>query len=133
MISRTKPTVTTVPAPSSSVSETWIAGGAVTAFRVLMATATGKALHFDPTTESNYGKVIGIGLNAAALDGAVEIALDGIVVNPGWGLTAGTVYYAGADGTLTATVPVSGIAMYVGVALDTDTLRISLSTPIILT
>jgi hypothetical protein len=107
------------------------AGATVNGHRVVMV-SSGKVIHFDPTTELNLGKTIGISNNAAILDDPVTVLFSGKVTNPGWGLTPDSVYYSVANGQLSVTPPTSGIVLRVGVAVDSNTLNVDFGEPFIL-
>jgi hypothetical protein len=98
--------------------------------RVLMCDA-GKAVHFDPTDTSNIRKHLGFANNDASVNTTVMVYHDGVIVFSGWGLTPDAVYYATTDGNITTTPPSTGIKMAVGVAIDSNSLKIEFSEPVI--
>ena len=110
---------------------TYIAGSAVGGHRVIMVEGS-KAVHFDPSEENNTGKTLGVSKNAAVTDDNVTVIHQGIIKSSGWGLTPDAIYYAGPNGTMTATIPNSGILQRIGIAIDSETLMVKFSEPIVL-
>lgn len=109
----------------------YIAGAAIGGHRVIMI-ETSKAVHFDPSEENNTGKTLGVSKNAAVTDDPVTVVHQGIIKSSGWGLTPDAIYYAGSNGTITVTIPTSGILQRIGIAVDSDTLMVKFSEPIVL-
>lgn len=87
------------------------------------------AVYFNPTDENNTGKILGFTLSSAVINTDVAIADSGQVYI-GTTLIPGTVYYAGLNGTITATIPTTGIFQRVGVAVTDHQLKIEFSEPI---
>lgn len=110
----------------------YVAGASISMEKVLML-SSGKVIHFDPDNENNVGKIVGISTNSALINENVTVIAEGIMSSAGWGLSPDTVYYAGSSGVVTATLPASGIMIRVGVAVNTNTMKVDFSEPIILT
>jgi len=108
---------------TSDISET--AGQPLSAGRLVTATPAG-AFYYDPTDLTQYGKLIGITKAAANMGDAVTIATIGAVTLVGIGFTAGSRFWAGPNGTLLTSPPVSGLVVPVGYAIDTDTMNLQL-------
>lgn len=102
------------------------AGDNIGGHRVVMVEG-GEAVYFDISTSASIGKELGISNNATSTGGSVEILTNGIITNPGWGLTPDTIYYAGASGIIQSTAPNPGVVLQVGVAVTVDSLKIGLS------
>lgn len=74
---------------------------------------------------------IGLAVKLTAPGSACPVLLSGFLEIPGWGLTAGNVYYLG-DGVISAT-PANGAGEYVqrlGSAMSTDTLAVNCEQPV---
>jgi hypothetical protein len=91
----------------------------------------GKAYLFNPNNVSLYGRTLGFAINAAVEDADVTIQLNGIFQDDGFILSPGTMYFAGANGTLTTNL--TGLAMIVpvGHSIAADKLSINFYSPII--
>lgn len=115
---------------NASTEITVNAGASIGGHRFVMLSGS-SAVHFDPTNILNAGKAIGFSSNSAILGESVTVTTDGIIVNSGWGLIAGTIYYADVDGLITTVTPSSGIQQKVGIAVDSNTMNVRISEPII--
>ena len=121
-----------IDAAAEALEHVYIAGATIAMEKVLVL-SSGKVIHFDPSDENNVGKVVGISTNSALINENVKVISEGIMNSAGWGLSPDSVYYAGSTGTVTTTLPTSGIVIRVGVAVDTNTMKVNFSEPIILT
>jgi hypothetical protein len=121
-----------ISAAAEALEYVYVAGTNISMEKVLMIQA-GKVVHFDPSDENNAGKAVGISTDSALALQNVTVIGEGIMESPGWGLTPDTVYYAGASGVITSAIPVTGIALSVGIAVNANTMRVQFSEPIILT
>jgi hypothetical protein len=92
----------------------------------------GKVFLYDQTDTSLWGKIVGFTKTSAVLNGPVVIVKSGRMVNPGWGLTPDTVYYAGSNGLITATPPSNDMDVPIGLALDANTLEINIYEQVLL-
>lgn len=84
------------------------------------------AAYYDPTDLSLYGKAVGITKHAAAALSPIDVVAAGKVELVGAGYTPGTKFWAGPNGTLVTTAPVSGMIIPVGYAFDADTLFVQI-------
>lgn len=109
---------------------TLIAGEVLNGQKLLMM-QNGQAYLFDPSDEANADKVVGFSNHAAETGAPVAVRrfgpLESMVLIPD------AVYYAGPIGSVTATIPTSGVLLRVGTAKDAETLLIDIATPIIIT
>jgi len=105
------------------------AGEPIGSPRVIMVNG-GQAFLFDPTNEANFHKAVGVSINSVNAGDQVSLILSGKIITSG--LVTDEVYYAGVNGTLTTIVPVSGILLKVGYAIDSTTLSVEFDIPIIL-
>jgi len=88
--------------------------------------------YFQASDTEYANKQVGFSTGAAEADALVTILPEGELVNPGWGLTQGAVYYAANNGLITRTAPNTGICLSVGVAKDSNTLIIGFSQTMVL-
>ena len=109
---------------------TYIAGENIGGQKVVMIN-TGKAFLFDPTNDNNIGKQIGISNQASITNDPIDVISSGLIVSSGWGLVPDAIYYAGINGTITTTEP-TGVFVFqrIGVAIDSNTLKLEFSEPI---
>lgn len=105
------------------------AGEGIFAHRVI-AIIDGEAFLADPTNVSHIGSVAGISLNAAILGAAVNVATEGVVVEPGWAWNPGPIYLS-LGGLLTQTPPASGIYYRIGQARSPTSMFVKVESPII--
>lgn len=87
----------------------------------------GVLFKFNQSDENNFSKTIGITQTSANIGDLVNVIYQGKLNNPGWNLTPNGIYYAGDNGSITTTVPLTGIILRVGIAIDSDNLNVSLS------
>lgn len=118
---------------SGSIPEVdiYIAGQILSGQRVVML-SSGKAIYYDTTDENNIGKVLGITNQAALTNELVEVIGDGLMTGFSGSLIPNSVYYAGVNGTLTAVIPSINIFQRIGVAINSNTLKVDFSEPIII-
>lgn len=104
------------------------AGEAINADRAL-GLINGEAFHFDSSDINFYGKFIGISQTSAIIGNSVDISIEGIHVNPGWGLVQGDIYFATPIGDITNTPPTGpGLLQQVGTARDSNSILIAQNT-----
>lgn len=125
------PTIPGTNPSNANIAQDFIAGEALDAQRVVKIQA-GKVYYFDTTNENDIGYQLGMTNNAAATNQYVTVVFDGVMTNPGWGLTPDGVYFATGLGQLTVSIPTSGIDQRIGVAIDANTLKLEFSEPCIL-
>jgi hypothetical protein len=109
---------------ASTTGDTYTSGGSIGGQRLVMVSG-GKVVYFDQSVEANYGKAIGFTQTASVLDDPVQVQHSGILSGFG-GLVADTLYYAADTGLITATPPLTGMVIPVGVALSATELAISI-------
>lgn len=97
----------------------------LSAGRLVTVDDTG-ATYYDPSDLSLYGKAVGITKHAAAAAGMIDVVAAGKVDLVGAGYTPGTKFWAGPNGTLVSTAPVTGLIVPVGYAIDADTLFVQI-------
>ena len=121
------------PAPSADAGigrAQYLAGGAVSAYRVLMPGFLSYVIHADPTTGSYV--FVGISTRAASAGGLVEVCEAGLLVEPTWSWTVGQPLYVGATGILTQTPPTVGVLQQVAVAISATSILVQPFPPITL-
>lgn len=101
------------------------AGQNLSGHRVISAASDGKAIYADVNTVTTSA-IIGISLNAASLNDAVNIQTSGMLQHTGWSFTPQEPVFAGLNGQLTQTPPNAAYSAEIGVALSTDTLIINI-------
>lgn len=116
------------PPGSAGANVTATAGLAISSGRLITVTA-GTAVYFDADDPAILGRVTGISLTSATIGNPVTIATGGPVTVAGWGLTPGSPYFAGPNGTVT---PFGGVApgaavVHVGHTISTDTLILAVT------
>jgi hypothetical protein len=117
--------------PAGSAALSFVAGVTIPSPSVVMINA-GLAYPFEPAVEANYFKVVGVSSNAVLSGGTVNVIPVGSLSSPG-SFVADSVYYAGAAGALTTTVPsATGISVKIGYALTTDVLVVDIYQPMVL-
>lgn len=119
------------PSGSGSTSIITVAGQALSAGRVVTITPLG-AFYFNGNDVSQYGLAVGVTANAAALGDGVTVSLIGPLDLVGAGYTPGVRFWAGTNGVLVTTPPVSGMAVVVGYAVDSDTINIQLGSYLVI-
>lgn len=98
---------------------------------VMALNGTGVVLR-NQVTEAVMYCCLGFTTASALLGEDVTVTIAGLHENAGWGLTPGAVYYAAANGGITAIPPVTGISQVVGVAIDANTLFVNINEPILM-
>lgn len=116
----------------ANMQSIYTAGQNLSSGNLLMLGDDARVYKNDPTDEANYGRAIGFAKMAVVTGEDEEVITEGVYVEGGFGLTPGAVYYAGLNGSITATPPEAGMSQVVGVAKDADTLVIEIQEPIIL-
>jgi hypothetical protein len=112
------------------IAHDFIAGQILGGQRVVMLSG-GKAVYFNPNNENNIGRVLGITKHAAILNASVNVIMDGIIINAGWGLTTDAIYYADNNGMITTAIPAPPfIFQRIGIAVNPNTLKLEFSEPI---
>jgi hypothetical protein len=92
----------------------------------LLCLSNGGVKHFD-NTESNYNKAIGFSINAGTVGEIIMIKRHG-KLNSFGSLIPDATYYAGTNGSITATFPSNGeLFVEVGTAVNASTLDVKLN------
>lgn len=108
-----------------------IAGEILNGQVVVIYDGTGLFL-FDPTNENHYLKVIGFTKTSAVQGQLIKVLSGGEIIQQGWGLTPGELYYATINGQITLDPTGLTILQSVGIAKDSNTLLIQINQPLIL-
>ena len=107
---------------SANVYTTAVCGMNIHGHRAVCVRSDNKVYEPDITSESDMRNIVGISLQAGAVDTNIKIQLAGEVKLSGWGLQAGE-QYVNDGGVISNTIP-AGFIRKTGVALDSDTLLI---------
>jgi hypothetical protein len=103
------------------------AGEALSALRAVTSDANGDAVYASNDTLAN-AQVIGITETAASSGAAVAIRTSGLMTDPSWSWSKGTIYL-GTNGQLTQTAPSGGaFVVHVARALTATTIQIDIDT-----
>lgn len=121
-----------IPDPYGGTSIVGLAGEEILFGRVVTLNNNGKLYHNEPSDLLTYQRVVGFATQDAVINQQMRVLISGQLTNSGWSLTPGAIYYAAADGTITSSVPLSGISQVVGVASSSTTLIVEIRQPIIL-
>ena len=115
---------------SSQIIESYICGEAIGGQRIVY-TNNGKAFYYDANDQTQTGKILGITIQAGALNDPINVVSAGNVVNIGWGLVPNSIYYTTTNGLITNSLPPPPLTFQrVGVAVDSDTLKLEFSEPV---
>jgi hypothetical protein len=117
---------------SNGTSIMAIAGESLSLGDLVMLWTDGKVYKNNPLDVNNYQRAIGFVTMNAIINQQVRILVTGIFTNANWTLSTGSIYYAGAAGTITSTVPNTGISQVIGIANSTVTLFVKIEEPIVL-
>jgi hypothetical protein len=103
------------------------AGEALSALRAVTSDGNGDAVYASNNTLAN-AQVIGITETAASSGAAVAIRTSGLMTDPSWSWSKGTIYL-GTNGQLTQTAPSGGaFVVHVARALTATTIQIDIDT-----
>ena len=103
------------------------AGEALSALRAVTSDSNGDAVYASNDTLAN-AQVIGITETAASSGASVAIRTSGLMTDPNWNWTKGTIYL-GTNGQLTQTAPSGGaFVVHVARALTATTIQIDIDT-----
>ena len=116
--------------PAGLATIPFVAGEAIGSPRAVML-VSGLLFLFDPSVEAYAQRVIGVSQNSAIAGDVVQVVQTGSLSSAG-SFIADSVYYAGAAGVLTLTPPSVGISVKIGVSVDTDTIIVDASDPVVL-
>lgn len=122
-----------LPDPSGGTSILGIAGEALFLGALVMLGTDGKLYLNDPSDTTTYQRCVGFTMQSAVTNQSVKVLITGHITDTSWALSTGSIYYAGALGAITTSIPSSGISQMVGVAQSSSTLIIDIKQPVILT
>jgi hypothetical protein len=111
------------------LSETGLAGEAVSALHAVWRDDDGRMYLLDSGDDAHIALYAGISLNSALPDEELSAQREGVLEAEGLGLVPGPVWL-GADGALTQTPPETGFDLYLGAATADDRVVLSPSEPI---
>lgn len=97
--------------------------------RAVMLASNGTLNHVDPAFADAF---VGISKNSAVAGDLVSVATRDTVSEPTWTWTPGLPVFAGDDGVLTQTPPVTVCVAHIGVAINPTTLLLSKTQPVFL-
>lgn len=112
------------PGPGGITETIVTAAEPISAGRIVTLEPDG-AHYFNPDL-AGYGKAVGMSKHAAAAGADLAITTIGPVDLVGAGFPPGQRYWAGANGTLLTTPPVTGIVVPIGYAPDADTFNVQI-------
>lgn len=111
--------------PGGSVVE-YEAGENLSSGRVVIIDGL-KAWYFQNTDASHAGRAFGITTTSATAGNDVSIQVSGVRQDAAFGFTADRIVWAGADGEIFDTIPLTGSLQKAGVACEDKKLLIDLS------
>lgn len=116
---------------SDNLTKYIIGTGGMAAFQVAFINSANTIMAANAANASHAGRIVGI-LTAAGTAGETgTVKTSGAINNPAWNLTAGSIYYLGSGGEITATAPTVGFVQKIGVAQDATTLFVQIESPAI--
>jgi hypothetical protein len=123
-------TVTVTGGSASQVAGTYLASEVLGGHRIVRSTGNGEVGYADCSNAVHGDDTVGLTLGAVGIGENVTVQHSGYVTNVGWSWTMGLPIFLSTTGLLTQTQPASGFVQVVGHAADTDTMFISIETPI---
>lgn len=108
-----------------------VGAAAVGANRALMFDPTGTVVYADPMDPGFL--FAGISQQAGAAGSSITVLQNGPMTEATWTWTPGLPLFVGANGTLTQTVPISGVMQEVAIAYTATMIVVQPQTPITLT
>ncbi len=108
---------------------TLIAGVDIDAQSLVYLNPNGKIYPNDPSDFSTYQRALGFVKYAVAKGMIGRVLIEGEFAYTA--LTTGAIYYADSDGSITTTVPTSGISQVIGIAKSSSVLIVDIKQPII--
>ena len=100
--------------------------------KLVMLLSDGKVYLNQPLVTTNYQRAIGFTTTDVQMNHTTRILVNGIITNPNWTLTTGSIYFAAVNGGITSTIPTTGISQAIGIAMNPTTLYVDLKQPNIL-
>jgi hypothetical protein len=119
----------TAPGGGGSDTYTGIAGEDLGGGKLVYLSA-GKFYLYDANDTALADAAFGITKGAAVTDAPVDIQISGVFTEVGLGLNPDAEYYAGLTGLLTDT-PTFAVCTFIGIALNSDSLKIEIQQSII--
>lgn len=126
-----EPTIPPMSGNAHNLVNQYIAGMDLNSNSLVML-QLGTVVYYDTLDPDSYYKLIGFTKTSAKDGTTIDVIEDGLVNNPGWGLIQDAIYYAGSNGTITDIPPTEGTSTLVGVAFDSNNLKINLSEQVVL-
>lgn len=117
---------------SDSVAMTAFAGEAIGGHRAVVIDSAGLAWYADRGTADNMNRIAGITQGAAALGGALTITSKGRLPEPSWSWTPHLPIFLSHTGLLTQIPPTDGFQIVLGTALDSTTMFVNPSAPLVI-
>jgi len=119
------------PASGGSIILNVIAGEGINGDSLVMV-KDNLAYKNDISDEGNAYFCVGFAINSALIGQNVAITQIGEQISAGWGLLPNSVYYAGVNGGITTTPPITGISQVVGIPKDSDTMIVEINEPVLM-
>lgn len=114
----------------------FIAGEPLAPGRVVRLNSVNRVVLYDPSDMTVYDEILGVTASSAAPGAPVTVVDTLLITLPAWGLTPGTLYFAGLTGLLTSVPPTlaGGYTQLtpLGVAATADTFVINIGQTVIL-
>lgn len=110
-----------------------VAGDAVSGHSVLAMGADGRVAYADNNTPAHALAVVGVGLNAAVPDGAIDICASGPIEHTGWTFVPDQPVFLGVSGALTQSPSPGAFSLVMGVATSATRVFVRPQPPIFAT
>ncbi len=132
-----EPPPSAAPGPSATTGfPGFVAGEPLASGRVVRLNSVNRVVLYDPSDVGVYEEILGITGSAAAPGEPVSVVDTLLLTLPAWGLTPGSLYFAGLGGVLTSTPPTiaGGYTQLtpMGVAATAETFVINIGQTVIL-
>jgi len=108
------------------------AGATLSAKKIVTSDGSGNAIYASNATAAHAYKVIGMNDNSANSGESVRVITEGNVTNSTWTWTPGSALYLSTSGEITHTVPTTGFALKIGMAITATKIFIRIEAPVIL-
>ena len=117
---------------ASTSTVTKMAGESLGGHRAVYAASDGKVCYADSSVPLGLHRTLGITTGAVISGEPATVQTYGRLFESSWNWTVGTPVYLGTNGVLTQTCPTTGFIQELGFPIDSKTLFISISLPIVL-
>lgn len=107
-----------------------IAAATVGGHRAVRTQSDGRVLYANQTDTSKGFSVLGITLNSAIENGAVQVQRDGPITFSGWSWAPDLPVFLGLNGELTQTPPATGVLIVIGNAATPTSITIRIGAPL---